>query len=288
MKLMRFEHADSCYQGVVAYDRVLVVYSLFERPLRYTGLSFALDQVSPLAPSQPGKIICAGINYRAHALDGHPLPAQPLLFLKPPSAATGSGSAIPYPPLSQQIDFEGELGVVIGQCAHQIDAHQAEQAILGYCCANDVTARDIQTAENNYGTAKSFPGFAPFGPWIETDLDPNDLWLETRVNGELRQRAHTSDLLFSVQELVAYISQVMPLEPGDLILTGTPQGMGELQPGDEVAVQIDGIGCLRNTLSQPLALQAAVARHALPLAHPHPNPLTTPASASYAEEVSHG
>ena len=279
MKLLRFEHQQSCYQGVVAYDRVLVVHSLFEQPLRYTGLSFALDQITPLAPSQPSKIICAGINYRAHADDGHALPSQPLLFLKPASAATGPDGEIPFPPLSQRIDLEGELGVVIGRYAHQIDAYEAELAILGYCCANDVTARDIQEAENNFGTAKSFPGFAPFGPCIETELDPGDLWLETRVNGQLRQRAHSSDLLFSVQQLVAYISQVMPLEPGDLILTGTPQGMGPLQPGDEVAIQIDGIGCLRNTLGYPIAARHALASNAQRSSTPPVQPCA---------EVSHG
>jgi len=251
MKLLRFAHQQRDYQGVIAYDRVLVVQDLFSYPLRYTGLSFPLDQVTLLAPCQPGKIVCAGINYRAHAADGHALPAQPLLFLKPASAATGPECEIPFPPFGRQVDFEGELGVVIGQHAAQIDAYQAEQAILGYCCANDVTARDIQSAENNYGTAKSFPGFAPFGPCIETDLDPADLWLETRVNGQLRQRAHSSDLLFGVPQLVAYISQVMPLEPGDLILTGTPQGMGPLQPGDSVEIRIDAIGSLRNRLGQP-------------------------------------
>lgn len=203
MKLMRFQYEQYCYQGVVAYDRVLVVQDMFERPLRYIGLSFALSQVTVLAPSQPGKIICAGINYRAHALDGHTLPRQPLLFLKPVSAATGSGTVIPYLALSRLIGFEGELGVVIGEQVAQVYALQAEQAILGYCCANDVSARDIQEAENNYGTAKSFPGFVHFGPCIETELDPADLWLETIVNGQSRQRTHTSDLLFPVYDLVA-------------------------------------------------------------------------------------
>ncbi|WP_210397497.1 fumarylacetoacetate hydrolase family protein [Motiliproteus sediminis] len=257
MKLMRFQHQQSCYQGVVAYDRVLVVHNLFERPLRYTGLSFALNQITPLAPCCPGKIICAGINYRAHADDGHTLPSQPLLFLKPASAATGPDCDIPYPALSGRIGFEGELGVVIGSHTQNIDPYLAEQSILGYCCANDVTARDIQEAEDNYGTAKSFPGFAPFGPWIETALDPADLWLETRVNGELRQRAHSSDLLFPVQQLIAYISQVMPLEPGDLILTGTPQGMGDWQPGDRVEVSISGVGTLGNRLATPAATTVA-------------------------------
>lgn len=256
MKLMRFQHQQSCYQGVVAYDRVLVVQDLFSRPLRYTGLSFALDQITALAPCHPGKIICAGINYRAHANDGHPLPQQPLLFLKPSTAAAAPESDVPYPALSQRIDFEGELGVVIGRHTANVDAYLAEQAILGYCCANDVTARDIQERENNYGTAKSFPGFAPFGPCIETDLDPADLWLETRVDGELRQRAHTSDLLFPVHELIAYISQVIPLEPGDLILTGTPQGMGEWQPGERVEISISGIGTLGNQLGLPGSVAA--------------------------------
>ncbi|MEH6813528.1 MAG: fumarylacetoacetate hydrolase family protein [Motiliproteus sp.] len=248
MRLSRFQYQDTAYEGVIKGDQVRVVNSMYEKPLQFTGLCFALDDVQLLAPSLPSKIICAGVNYRAHQEDGHALPLQPFLFLKPPTAATATGQDIPFPRLSQRVGFEGEIAVVIGRAAADICADQVDDVILGYCCANDVSALDIQHAEKNFGTAKNFPGFAPFGPWIETEVDGKDLWLETRLNGELKQRSHCSDLVFPVDELVAYISQVMPLQPGDLILTGTPRGMGDMQPGDEVEISVSGIGTLSNRL----------------------------------------
>ena len=171
---------------------------------------------------------------------------SPLLFLKPPSSIIGNGVDIPYPTLSQEVYFEGELAVVIGHRARNIKPHQAEGYILGYCCANDVTAWDILQRENNFGVAKSFDGFTPVGPWVETEVDPSALRIETRLNGQLRQNSNTSDMVFPVTELIAYISQVMTLEPGDLVLTGTPVGMGPIAEGDQVEVTIEGIGSLCN------------------------------------------
>ncbi len=248
MRLIRFQYQDNCYEGVISDDQVRVVASLYEQPLQYTGLSFALNEVTLLAPSQPSKIICAGVNYRAHQQDGHALPQQPFLFLKPPTAAAATDAEIPYPKLSQRVGFEGEIAVVIGSHAANLSIAEVDAVILGYCCANDVSALDIQQAENNFGTAKNFPGFAPFGPWIETEVDGKNLLLETHLNGELVQRSHCSDLVFQVDQLVAYISQVMPLQPGDLILTGTPRGMGDMQPGDVVDISVSGIGTLSNRL----------------------------------------
>ncbi len=211
---------------------------------------YRFDQVQLLAPVQPSKIICVGLNYVGHQHDGHSLPERPLIFLKPASAATGTDACIPFPAQSQQVDFEGELGLVISRYGYQIEPNQAADHILGYCCANDVTARDIQELEHSHTRAKSFNGFAPFGPWLETEFDPTDFTLRTFVNDQLKQSASSDELLFSIPELVSFISQVMPLDPGDLILTGTPQGMGPMQPGDQVRVEISGIGSLNNRLGQ--------------------------------------
>ena len=210
--------------------------------------SYAFSEVQLMTPLQPGKIVCVGLNYIGHQDDGHRLPDQPLIFLKPASAATGPDAQIPFPAQSQQIDFEGELGLVIGTPAYQIEAQQVAAHILGYCCANDITARDIQNLEQSHTRAKSFNGFAPFGPWLETAFDPSHFELRTYLNGALKQSASSDQLLFSIPQLVSFISQIMPLDTGDLILTGTPQGMGPMQPGDEVVVEISGIGRLSNRL----------------------------------------
>lgn len=245
MKLCRF---------VSLQDPTLIQYGVVDLPQRQIQTErerYDVEQVQLLPPLQPGKIICAGINYVGHQLDGHALPEQPLIFIKPGSAGAGPNTTIPFPAQSQQVDFEGELGLIMGKPAYQITIDQAAEHILGYCCANDVTARDIQELEHSHTRAKSFNGFAPFGPWVETEFDPNDFDLRTYLNGELKQQAHSSELLFSIPELVSFISQVMPLDAGDLILTGTPQGMGPMQPGDEVLVEISGIGSLSNRLGQP-------------------------------------
>ncbi|MEH6473151.1 MAG: fumarylacetoacetate hydrolase family protein [Halopseudomonas sp.] len=246
MKLCRFHLVGKDPQQVECG-----VADIEQQAISTDSRSYRFDEVQLLAPAQPGKIICVGLNYRGHQNDGHTLPQQPLIFLKPASAATGPEALIPFPTQSQQIDFEGELGLVISRETYQIEADQAANHILGYCCANDVTARDIQQAEGEHTRAKGFNGFAPFGPWLETDFDPYNFNLNSYLNGELKQSTHSRELLFSIPELVSFISQVMPLDAGDLILTGTPQGMGPMQPGDEVRVEISGIGTLRNTLGQP-------------------------------------
>lgn len=242
-----------------------------------TGAVFPRDQVRLLAPCTPGKIVCVGLNYRSHTRDGYTLPQEPILFLKPPSAASGPDAAIPFPAQSRQVDFEGELALVIGTPGYQLTPEEAPAHILGYCCANDVTARDIQEREQNFGRAKSFCGFAPFGPWIDTAFDPADFTLETRLNGELKQCADALDLLFTPAQLVAFISQVMPLVPGDLILTGTPRGMGPMRPGDRVEVTISGLGSLENTLEN--TLENSLDSKPRSPAVPNPNPI---------EEVPHG
>lgn len=203
-----------------------------------------------LTPVVPTKIICVGINYRAHALEmGHELPVEPVIFLKPPTSINHPGGEITIPPGVGRVDYEAELAAVIGRRTHRATPSEAASNILGYTCANDVTARDIQKRDGQWARAKGFDGFCPLGPWIETDTDPDDLRIQSFVNGEIRQDSRTSDLIFSVPELVSFISHVMTLVPGDVILTGTPGGIGPLVPGDEVEVRIENIGSLVNTVS---------------------------------------
>jgi 2-keto-4-pentenoate hydratase/2-oxohepta-3-ene-1,7-dioic acid hydratase in catechol pathway len=206
-----------------------------------------LDGVQLAAPVQPSKIICVGRNYVAHAAEhGAPVPEIPLLFLKPPSAVIGPGDIIRLPPQSQRVEHEAELAVVISRRGRWVPPDQAHSLILGYTAANDVTARDLQMSDGQWTRGKGFDSFCPLGPWIETELDPADLMVTCHVNGQMRQMASTRDMVFSVRELVAFASSVMTLEPGDVLLTGTPAGVGLLLDGDEVTVEIEGIGALGN------------------------------------------
>jgi len=216
-----------------------------------TALPFASAALLP--PCEPTKVVCVGLNYRAHAAEmGKELPAEPLIFLKAPSALLAPGGEVVLPRQSQRIEHEGELALVIGRRARHVPVSRALDHVLGYSCADDVTARDIQRREKVYARAKGFDTFCPVGPWLETDVpDPQGLALALRVNGEVRQRGSTGDMIFTVAELTAFISSVMTLEPGDLILTGTPPGVGPLGPGDTVEVEIAGIGTLRHGVASP-------------------------------------
>jgi 2-keto-4-pentenoate hydratase/2-oxohepta-3-ene-1,7-dioic acid hydratase in catechol pathway len=212
------------------------------------GEELALQDVELLAPCQPTKIVCVGLNYAEHAQElKMELPQEPVIFLKPPSAILGPDGQIVYPASSQQVDYEGELGVVIGKRCKNVPADEAEKYILGYTCFNDVTARDLQRKDGQWTRAKSFDTFASFGPWIAT-IDPAHVDIQTRVNGKAVQKSNTFDLIFEVPELVEFISGVMSLEPGDVIATGTPPGVGPLQKGDVVEVEIEGIGVLKNSV----------------------------------------
>jgi len=203
--------------------------------------------VNLIAPVQPGKIICVGRNYPAHATEhGVSVPEIPLLFFKPPSSVIGPGTAIRLPPQSSSVEHEAELALVISKRGRWITIEDAPDHILGYTAALDVTARDLQQMDNQWTRAKGFDTFCPLGPWIDTDVDPADALITCSVNGQLRQMGSTRDLVFPVYELVAYISSIMTLEPGDVVLTGTPSGVGPLLEGDEVSVEIEGIGVLTN------------------------------------------
>lgn len=200
-----------------------------------------------LEPIRPSKIVCVGRNYREHAAElGNKMPDEPLLFLKAPSAIISSGEDIVLPRASQQVEHEGELGVVIGRVAHNIGNEDPLSYILGYTCVNDVTARDLQRKDVQFTRGKSFDTFCPVGPWIESDIDPANVTVETRLNGEVKQNGNTADMAFSVAFLIRYISEIMTLYPGDLIATGTPAGVSRMKSGDTVEVEVGGIGTLVN------------------------------------------
>lgn len=210
-----------------------------------TGLELSLDEVTIKAPSAPSKVVCIGVNYLDHASEVNlELPKEPLMFLKPSTTVIGPGEPIVYPKLTQNLHYEGELAVVIKKEAKHVKAQEADDYILGFTCAIDVTARDLQMSDGQWTRAKGFDTFCPLGPAIAAKLDYNDLRIVTRVNGEVRQDASTSQMVFSVPQLVEAVTAVMTLLPGDVILTGTPAGVGELQPGDEISVSIEGIGTL--------------------------------------------
>ncbi len=214
---------------------------------RREDLDLTLSDLTLLAPLTPGKIVCVGRNYLAHAQEREAeVPEVPLLFLKPPSAVIGPGQSIVLPPQSSHVEHEAELAVVIGRRARDVTPEEAAGHILGYTVANDVTARDLQQRDGQWTRAKGFDTFCPLGPWVETSADPSDLRIVCRVNGVIRQMASTQDMVFAVPQLVAYISGVMTLEPGDVVLTGTPEGVGRITEGDVIEIEIQDIGLLRN------------------------------------------
>lgn len=215
---------------------------------------FKLEDVRLLAPVLPrSKVVGIGRNYAAHAAEmGNDVPAEPLMFLKPNTSVIGPGDPIFYPPQTQDLHYEGELAVVIGRICRDVPPEQATDVIHGYTIGNDVTARDLQRSDVQFTRAKGFDSFCPLGPWIETDLDPHDFAegrrVQTHLNGELKQDGSTKDLIFDIPTLVAHVSSVMTLLPGDVILTGTPEGVGPMNVGDEVEVSIAGLGTLTNTV----------------------------------------
>jgi len=247
MRLVRFRFGDRIATGVVEGDAVRALAgTFFENPVP-SGEEIPLDDVRLLAPILPSKVVCLGKNYAAHAAEfGGEVPEEPLVFLKPSTSVSGPGDPIPLPPISNRVDYEGELAVVIGRIARNVRAEEAFRYILGYTCGNDVTLRDLQKKDDQWARAKGFDGSCPLGPWIQAELDPNDVHLETRVNGEVRQSASTSDMVFGVATIIEFVTEFMTLLPGDVIMTGTPEGVGKLEPGDKVEVVVDGIGVLMN------------------------------------------
>ncbi|CAH0125773.1 fumarylacetoacetate hydrolase family protein [Microbacterium foliorum] len=251
MKIARFSHDDAILFGIVD-DTDLVVLSGDPLFAGYepTGDRVPIADAVILAPVIPrSKIVCVGKNYHDHAAEmGGEAPEEPLLFLKPNTSVIGPGDAIVRPAISEQTEYEGELAVVIGKVVKNVSQADALDHVLGYTIANDVTARDLQRKDGQWARAKGFDTFCPLGPTISTDFDPAEATIETRVNGEVRQKAPLSDMIHSVEAIIEHASAVFTLLPGDVILTGTPAGVGEFGAGDTVEVEITGLGILRNTV----------------------------------------
>src|SRR4051812_32797502 len=247
MRIARFSHDGDVAFGVVEGDDVAELASHPFGPVAFTGNRWPLSAVRLLAPVLPSKVVAIGKNYADHATEmGGDVPDVPLIFLKPSTAVTGHREAISYPASSQRVDYEGELAVVIARLCRDVPEERAMETVLGYTCGNDVTARDQQKADGQWSRAKGYDSFCPLGPWIETDADVSDLRVTTTVNGEVRQDGRTSQIVHKVPALIAHITSCMTLLPGDVVLTGTPAGVGPLQVGDEVSVEIEGIGRLTN------------------------------------------
>lgn len=249
MKIVRAKHNDSTFYGVIDGQTVNRLAHEPYSDIEYTGISYALDEVTLLAPAEPSKIVAVGKNYKAHADEmGEGNPTEPLLFIKPNTCIVGNGDDVVYPEISKRLDYEGELGVVIGKTAKDVKKGESGNFIFGYTCLNDVTARDIQKSDPQWTRGKSFDTFCPIGPHIETELDAMNADISTRVNGEIKQDSNTRCMTHDIDTLICYITQCMTLLPGDIVATGTPEGIGSMQRGDTVEVEIKGIGVLKNRI----------------------------------------
>jgi 2-keto-4-pentenoate hydratase/2-oxohepta-3-ene-1,7-dioic acid hydratase in catechol pathway len=250
MRFVRFQQKDESPRfGWLHEDKIGEIEGDLFGAYKRLKAEIPLKDVRLLAPSAPSKIICVGRNYVEHAKElGNEAPKLPLIFFKPPSSMIASGGTILLPPQSAQVEHEAELVAVIGRRGRNVTAESARDFVLGYTIGNDVTARDLQKTDGQWTRAKGFDTFCPFGPWIDTDFDPSDALITCRVNGQMRQLASTRDMVFGIGVLIAYVSSVMTLEPGDLIFTGTPAGVSQLKAGDTVEVEIDGLGVLSNTV----------------------------------------
>ena len=248
MKFLRYrEKGGRIAYGLLQADEVTVeeISSTPFLPYEKTGITYDLGDLRLLAPCLPSKIVAIGVNYRDHAAEmGRDLPETPMFFYKPSTAVIGQGDNVVWPPDCQRLDYEGELAVVIGALAKRVRPQDWKDVVLGYTCAVDATARDQQNKDLQWGRAKGFDTSAPLGPWIETDVDPSDLSIQTRINGETKQKSRTSQLVFDVSALVEFVTRFVTLLPGDVIMTGTPSGIGELATGDKIEVEIEGIGTL--------------------------------------------
>ena len=249
MKIVRCKTEKAISYGVLDGSRVHFLDGEPFSSVKRSGDTRFVEDVHILAPCEPSKIVAIGINYAPHARElAFEIPTVPLIFLKPSSCVIGPEEAIMLPAMSDQVDYEGELAVVIGSQTKEVAPENALHCVFGYSCINDVTARDLQKKDVQFTRSKSFDTFAPLGPCIETELDPAGVNIKSYVNGDMRQNANTSSMIRSVPELISFISHIMTLMPGDVIATGTPAGVGQLQDGDTVSVEIDGIGTLTNTV----------------------------------------
>jgi len=250
VKIYRFLHAGQPSIGVADGDRIIRYSGSDAMTLgAVTSDSIAIADAELLTPVTPSKIVAVGRNYAEHAKElGNEAPSEPIIFLKPPTAVLDPNGTIVRPPQSQRVDFEGELAIIIGKSARNIRRDDWRSVVLGFTCANDVTARDLQKKDVQFTRGKSFDTFLPLGPCVETGLDPAALSLRTRVNGETKQDGNTHDMVFDCGTIIEFITAIMTLNPGDVILTGTPAGVGPLNAGDRVEVEIEGIGVLGNAV----------------------------------------
>lgn len=250
MKIVRFWDGDSISYGVLEDEKIAMVKGNIYGSHVVDGTLVDLEDVQLLAPCEPSKIVCIGLNYHDHAKEmSLPVPKEPVVFLKPPSSITGPDTNVIHPPQCKKLDYEAELAVVIGDVTRNVEPEETSEKILGYTCANDVTARDLQPRDGQWTLSKSFDTFCPIGPYIKTDIKVDSLAIKLFLNGQLKQNSNTSEMIFSIPFLISYISKIMTLFPGDIIITGTPSGIGSMEPGDTVTVDIEGIGNLNNKVT---------------------------------------
>ncbi|ARU63009.1 hypothetical protein CBW65_20050 [Tumebacillus avium] len=246
-KYLRFEAEGREKYGFLDGDKVRELAGHYVRTAVLTGVEYEFAKVKVLSPTVPSKVICIGLNYKAHAEErGKQLPEEPMMFLKPPSSIIGTGEEIVLPDIAKDVEYEGELAVVIGKRAYQVSAADAAQHVFGVTVLNDVSERYYQAKDGQWGRAKGFHTFCPLGPYVVSGLDYQNLQLETKINGVVKQSSSTADMIFTVNELVAFASQVMILEPGDILTTGTPAGVGPLRKGDLCEITLEGVGTLTN------------------------------------------
>ncbi|UJL45796.1 fumarylacetoacetate hydrolase family protein [Virgibacillus sp. NKC19-16] len=251
MKYVRFYTNNEVNYGVLEGEKIAKLEGDFiEEKTKKVGEIFNLSDVKLLSPVEPRQIIAIGLNYALHAKEsGKPTPDEPMMFMVSPSAVIGEEDSIKLPNLEHRIDYEAELAVVIGKKATNVKKEEALSYVLGYTCGNDVSDRVLQKKDGQFTRAKSYPTFKPLGPVIETEIyDPNNVEIKLSVNGEVKQHSNTNDLIHNVQSLIETVTEVMTLQPGDVILTGTPSGVGALKPGDEVEMEVEGIGTLKNSV----------------------------------------
>jgi 2-keto-4-pentenoate hydratase/2-oxohepta-3-ene-1,7-dioic acid hydratase in catechol pathway len=248
MRIARYRHKNQIHHGIVEEDSLRVLESNGLTDLTPSSHRVAMAEVTLLPPASPSKIVCVGQNYREHILElGVPVPKEPVIFLKPPSCLIAHGESIVYPPMARRVDYEGELAIVVKEKMSHVSRDEALRCVLGYSCFNDVTEREL-AAKNPFllTLAKSFDTFGPFGPYIVTDLDPDNLELKTYLNGRLMQHDSTTNCVFDARTVLSFISRYITLYPGDVVITGTPKGVAPIKPGDQVEVEIEGIGRLSN------------------------------------------
>ncbi|MGH2371389.1 MAG: fumarylacetoacetate hydrolase family protein [Chloroflexota bacterium] len=252
MRIARVQAGDGAQWAIVEnYAVFRLEGSPWDQPRKGDRLG-DLASARLLAPCQPTKIICIGLNYRAHAAEsGQEVPAEPLMFLKPPTSVVGPNDDVVWAPGSERIDYEAELAVVFKKQAKYIPPGAYKEYVLGYTCANDISARDFQRGDGQWARAKGSDTFCPLGPWIETDVDPGSLRITGKLNGQVKQDSSTADLAFNVDALITHLTKYFTMEPGDVLITGTPAGIGPMNPGDEYEIIIEGIGSLKNRMRKP-------------------------------------